>query len=422
MASTALALDGLPRDILTNVLDLLVLRDLRNLCLVSRAFAARCRQNTSFQKYFSTKTLKWTSTEQMQEFVHLTHGNRMGCLLRNLRIVGVVGIPLAVGLQSLTMLLAQAFTNLRLNPAHAGLQSTTLLVQVQAEDGNSELVSIEKVRDWRQVWHTATQTFQIVSLALAESALPIEILDVFGSVDRCSLACDQIGQVLDTLQVSRALGKLKSLSLSLSHHIVEEDSSSKLHAAARSHTNDIARLLELCQQVQNLELHWYNLRRINLNEAEMEERQFFTHVVQSTQFSQLRHCRLNGIYTDENTLLKFLQKASQLCYFSMESIHLHSGKFGPVFDYLTTHAKHLNELDLSNLWETRLIYFYGPGKPHLPTSSASDGPNILTRKGVGCQRKIRYHIAKGQVLGSAQSANWLRRNTVLYGPPDGALR
>jgi hypothetical protein len=259
-------------------------------------------------------------------------------------------------------------------------------------------------------------------LALAESALPIEILDVFGSVDRCSLACDQIGQVLDTLEVSRALGKLKSLSLSLSHHMVEKYSGSRLHTAARSHTNDIARLLELCQQVQKLELHWYNLRRINLDEAEMEERRFFAHAVQLAQFSQLRHCRLNGIYTDEDTLLIFLQKASQLFYFSMESIHLQSGKFSPIFDYLTTHAKHLKELDLNNLWETRLIYFYGPGKPHMPTSSASDGPNILTRKGVGCQRKIRYHLGKGQVLGSAQSANWLRRNTITYGPPDGALR
>jgi hypothetical protein len=346
----------------------------------------------------------------------------MGYLLRNLRIVGVVGIPLDAGLQSLTMLLAQAFTNLRLNSPHSGLQSITLLVQAQVEDGSSELVSNEKVRDWRQVWHAAAHTFQIVSLALAKSALPIEILDVFGSVDRCSLACDQIGQVLNTLQVSRALGKLKSLSLSLSHHMVEEDTGRRLRTAAQSHTNDIARLLKLCQQVQKFELHWYNLRRIKLDEAEMEERNFFAHVVQSAQFSQLRHCRLNGIYTDEITLLTFLQKAGQLSYLRMEWIHLQSGKFGPMFDYLTTHTKHLNELYLNKLWESRLIYFYGPGKLHMPTSSASDGPNILTRKGVHCHRKIRYRFSKGEVLGSAQSANWMRRNTILYGPPDGASK
>lgn len=420
MASTILTLDGLPSDILMDILDLLIFRDLCNLCLVSRTFAALCRQNNFFQNYFSTKRLKLISTEQMQEFVYLTHENRMGCLLRNLRVVGVVGIPLAARLQTLTMLLAEAFNNLRLNSAHPSLQSITLLIQTQ-EDGNSERVSIDKVRDWRQVWHTAAQTFQIVSLALAESALPIEILDVFGSVDRCSLTCDQIGQCLHTLQVSRALGKLKSLSLSLSHHMVEEDSGSRLNTV-RSHTNDIARFLELCQQVQKLELHWYNLRRIKLDEADLEDRQFLAHVVQLAQFSQLRHCRLSGIYTDENTLLTFLQQASQLSYFSMEGIHLQSGKFGPIFDYLTTHAKHLNELNLDNLWESRLIYFYGPGQPHMPTSSASDGPNNLTRKGVDCHRKIRYHFARGEVLGSAQSANWMRRNTVLYGPPDGVLR
>ncbi|RHZ49309.1 hypothetical protein CDV55_101421 [Aspergillus turcosus] len=394
MALTTLTLDGLPRNILADVVNLLVFRDLCSLCLVSRTFAATCRQNTFFQKHFETKTLEWTSTEQMQEFVHLTHENRMGCLLRHLTIVGVVGAPPAAGLQSLATLLTQAFTNLRLNPAHAGLQSTALLVQAHVDNGNGELVSVEKIRDWRKVWQTAAQTFQIISRALADSALPIEKLDVFGSVARCSLACDQIGRVLDTMDESHALEKLKSLSLSLSHHTVEEDSGGRLPAAGRRHANDIARLLQLCQQLQKLELHWYNLHTIKLDEAEMEERQFFTHVVQLAPFTQLRHCRLDGIYTDEITLLTFLQKASQLSHFSMEEIHLQSGKFGPIFDYLTSHAQHLNELHLNNLWESRLICFDEPGKPHFPTTAASDGPNILTRTGVGCRREIRYRFFK----------------------------
>ncbi|EEA25967.1 hypothetical protein TMatcc_005779 [Talaromyces marneffei ATCC 18224] len=424
MASTTLVLDGLPRSILTNVLDLLELRDLCNFCLVSQGFAARCRENAAFQKYFLTKTLKWTFIHQIQEFVHLTHENRMGCLVRNLRIVGVVGIPPATELQSCITLLAQAFTNLRLNSTHAGLQSITLLVEVQVEDGDdhSELVSVEKVRDWKQVWHTAAQTFQIVSLALAESALSVEMLDVFSTVNRCSLACDQIGQVLDALQMSRALGKLKSVSLSLSHHMVEEDSVGKHHTAAQSHAVDIARLLELCQQVEKLELHWYNLRQIKLDKSDVEERQFLTRVLQSTHFGQLQLCQLKGIYTDEITLLTFLQKASQLCGLSMEWVHLHTGKFRPIFDYLTTHASHLNELHLNNLWESRLIYFYGPGKPHFPTSSASDGPNNLTRRGVDCHRTIRYRFSKGFVRGSAQAANGRRRNNILYGPPYGEIR
>jgi hypothetical protein len=84
----------------------------------------------------------------------------------------------------------------------------------------------------------------------------------------------------------------------------------------------------------------------------------------------------------------------------MEEIHLQSGKFGPVFDYLSSHAQHLNELHLNNLWESRLIRFDGPGKPHFPMTAASDGPNILTRTGVGCRREIRYRLVKGQARGS----------------------
>lgn len=415
MVSTQPALDGLPTELLEGVIALLPFQDVCSLRLVSRTIAARSGHG-AFRKHFTTKTVNWTSTEQMQGFVHLTQPHWMGCLLQHLIIIGIAS---AASLEHPSRLLTKAFTNLRLNSAHRGLRSIVLLVK--GHDENNNLVPCEKIRDWRQVWQTAAQTFIIMSCALAESGLPLQELDIFGSITRCSLACNQIGPMLDSIDLSRPLEKLKSLSLSLSHHTAEDPKGKviKSLAAGKRHANDIGRLLKLCRQLESLELHWYNLPGTNLsNEARTEERCFFTYIVHVAPFSQLRHCRLEGIYTDETTLLTFLKKATQLSSLSMEEIHLQTGQFGPVFNYLTSHARSLDHLHLDDLWESRrLICFDSPREPHFPCSAAY-GPDTLTRIGGDCRCTIGYRLMQGRSLGFPQGLKWYRRKTLLYGPPD----
>jgi hypothetical protein len=200
--------------------------------------------------------------------------------------------------------------------------------------------------------------------------------------------------------------------LSLSHH-AEEDLNDK--ALGKSHAEDISRLLELCPQLESLDLHWYNLYA-ELNDTQIEERRFFGHIIQLEQVSQLRNCRLTGIYTSEVELLAFLQKATELVSSDMEEIHLEAGKFSPIFNYLTTNVPHLEHLHLDDLWESRLICFESPGQPHFP-SSATNGPNAITRIGADCQRTVKYRLTRGHALGSAPAANWRRRKGLQYGPP-----
>jgi hypothetical protein len=223
---------------------------------------------------------------------------------------------------------------------------------------------------------------------------------------------------LDSVDLSQALAKIKSLSLSLSHHVIEEEAPDSLPSAER-HVNASGRLLGLCPKLEKLELCWYKLHSTNLSEAMIEEQRFFTHIVELAQLSQLRSCRLEGIETDESTLLAFFNKASQLSRLTMEEIHLKIGKFGPVFNVISGELQHLEYLHLEDLWESRLICFEGPGKSVMPTSNKSDGPNSLTREVDELRRRRRgigYRLMKGQVLGSAQAANW-RRRELLYGPP-----
>jgi hypothetical protein len=221
------------------------------------------------------------------------------------------------------------------------------------------------------------------------------------------------------MNLSRPLEKLKCLSLSVSNHVADDPNGEApgSFAGGKRHAEDIVRLLKLCPQLENLELHWYSLGGIKLNDAQKEERLFLGHIVQLEQVSQLRHCQLKGIYTNEITLLAFLKKAAGLSRLSMEQIILDTGKFSPLFNYLTNHVQHLEHLHLDDLWESRLICFDSPGQPHSP-SSVANGPHSITRIGVDCRRTIKYRLSRGYVLGSAQASNWHRRKNLLYGPPD----
>jgi hypothetical protein len=346
----------------------------------------------------------------MEEFVHLTQPNGMGCLLQHLTVIGIAPAPPADQEHSLDELLSNALANLRLNSTHGCLQTIALLVQGQ---DNNTIIPCSKMRDWRQVWLTAARTFEILCHALAESALPIiQKLDIFDSVSRCSLACDQIAPILDHVGLSKSLEKLRCLSLSLSHHAAEDLNDKAL---GKIHAKDISRLLELCLQLESLDLHWYNLYA-KLDDAQIEERRFFSHIIQLKQVSQLRNCQLKGIHTNEVELLAFLKRATELVSLSMEEIHLEVGKFGPIFNYLTSNVPHLEHLHLDDLWESRLICFESPGQPHFP-SSAANGPNAITRIGADCQRTIKYRWTRGHALGSAPAANWRRRKGLQYGPP-----
>jgi hypothetical protein len=345
----------------------------------------------------------------MQEFVHLTQPNWMGCFLQHLTVIGRAPGVVADQEHILDKLLAKALTNLRANSTCGCLQTIVLLVQGRDDNG---IIPCEKIPDWKQVWLIAARTFEVLCHALAESELPVtQKLDIFDSVFRCSLACDQITPILDSMDLSKPLKRLKCLSLSLSNHATEDLKDKSL---GKSYAEAISEILELCPQLESLDLHWYNLY-LKMNDAHMKERRFFSHVIQSKQLSQLRYCKLKGIYTNEIDLLAFVKKATELSSLSMEDIHLEVGKLGPIFNHLTTNLPHLEYLHFDDLWESRLICFDSPGQPHF-SSDAPNGPNDLTRIGVDCQRTIKYRLTRGHTLGSARSAIWYRRHALLYGP------
>lgn len=419
------AFDELPFEVVEAVTAFLELGDICNLRLVSRTIAAKSGRGT-LKKYFANKTINWTSTTQLQSFVELTRPQCMGCFLKSLTINDRAPTGSRTFSEEIA-LLTEALTNLRHNSVYGGLQAVILTVHGQSIVHNGSMVFPESFPNWRSVWQTAFRTFEITSQALADSGVSVQKLDIFGSINRCSLACNIIAPTLERVNLSKTLMNLKHLSLSLSHHMVEEveeveDSNDETAevglAAGKGYVDDIKRWLERCPQLERLELHWYKLRSHELSEAQIEEQRFFSQIAQlDNHFSKLRNCRLDGIHTDGDSLLAFFRQTIQLASLTMDHVHLKWGIFAPVFDHLTNHLPHLTHLYLDSLSESSIICFDDPGRPYLPSTCDTNGPSHLTRTGADCQRAISYRFFKGRVKGSPDVIRWRRRQALLYGPP-----
>jgi hypothetical protein len=138
--------------------------------------------------------------------------------------------------------------------------------------------------------------------------------------------------------------------------------------------------------------------------------------MRAEQLSPLRHCKLDDIHSSVTTLLAFLEKATQPPHFIMEQVHLKVGRFGPVFTYLANHAQHLNYLQLDDQWESILICFNSTDRPRVPSSSALNGPNKLTRTEDSCRCTIGYRLMRGRAIVSPQALKLRCRKFLLYGP------
>ncbi|KUL84868.1 hypothetical protein ZTR_08198 [Talaromyces verruculosus] len=268
------AFDELPFEIVEAVTAFLELQDIRNLRLVSQTVAVRTGRRT-FKKYFANKAVNWKSTTELRGLVQMTQPQRMGCFLKSLTIKGHAPTTSREYSKEIA-LLTEALTSLRHNSVYGGLESVILTIQGESVVRKGGRAFPETFPYWRSFWQTASETLEITSQALAESGVSVQKLDIFGSIKRCSLACNKIAPLVERVKLSKTLINLKHLSLSLSHHLGEEvkspnDETLEIDlAAGQGYANDIQCLLELCPHLESLELHWYNLRRHELSGAQMK--------------------------------------------------------------------------------------------------------------------------------------------------------
>jgi hypothetical protein len=348
-------------------------------------------------------------------------------------------------------LLSEAFSNIAMNSKTGKLLTLSLEVVVYRENAEQRLHPLAG-GGWRYIWKSAADVYHIAIRALAASKLPIEKLSIFNNrqLQRCSLGCNELGRIsFEDKGLAISLASLKSLSVSFSDRIIfqsiedaerscdpdeERDwdtpdhnrGRDEMQAEAEDEGNFIglAKFLQLCRQLEDLEIHHYRLRSGLLGTLDLHLERVLQRVAEAETLPKLKRLELRGVYVREQDLLAFLQRTGVHKLF-MYWVILYGGTFRSIFDYCTSNAAGMEELYFHKLLEEgRSFYFEGLGashsQPHLIGADPGPRGDTLQRKGDEVKEQIIYSFGGGGVreLSSPKQMERIQQGYREYGPPN----
>lgn len=463
-------LEGCPAEIFEQIVQLLDFEDILSLRRVSRAVIAKATQN-HFKSYFRTKHVKITRTS-LQAFVEATRPGGFACSVQHLVVVGMVykntdleesvrmgaiddtrrsiSPPQAEETSKVVQnrrllerveqrrldferlhesgtdvkLLSEAFSNIVANSRTGNLLSLSLEMGIDQDIllyGKSIDAPCFLQCGLKHLWQRMTDTFHATLRSLAISNISMERLQLFNThgAENYSLACNELGNMnLDKLATS--LASLKSLSVSFSDMIVDEEStrgreggdtdaddidekneegcgrrdladSRGIRASETSHYMGLAKLLRLTSHLQSLDLHQYE--PIMTDGSHRHE--LFQYVSEMEPPPKLMRAELCNLDVEEEHLLAFIQRTN-VRRLSLSNIRLISGNFDSIFAYCSSDAADIEELHFRHLFDGwRRVWFKGPFNEQTPMvvpSGLRNSKLVLIRKGVEVRRPILYRL------------------------------
>lgn len=445
-------LQALQIELIECIVTFLELRDISSLRLTCRTLEDKASQG-SFTKFFKHKNVELT-TRTLQDMVRVTNpGRRLGCLLQHCTITGIARrddeetTTLAIADEGptehhhLQRLLTEAFRNLKQQHSpKGGLASLCFRVAARIEvaaDGELTTIEPDEFRSWRAVWEAARRAFDVAMAALIESQLRVdEHLDVFGSLQGCSLACDTFLAVAQESAARHVFASLKRLTVRLSapplppkpeidYEAVEEEVVIETEVQTQSNRShlilqDIMQVLRIMPALESLKLHWYNLGDNASTSLAASSATPWESNISSVPTTGLKECSLHGIYVSESHLLQFLDVVHPTSL-TLTDIRLMSGTYDPIFKYLTDLDTPVTYIHLDDIRVgINLVHFEIPGNPKFPYLYGGVGPSVLTRQAShnAKEEPIRYRIARRRPLGSPQRYRWRRCKALEFGPPE----
>jgi hypothetical protein len=348
-------------------------------------------------------------------------------------------------------LLSEAFSNIATNSRTGKLLALSLEVVVYRESAEQKLYPLSG-GGWRLIWKSAINTYHTAIRALAASKLPIEKLSIFNDrrLQRCSLSCNELGRIdFEDKGLAISLASLKSLSVSLSDRIIFQSAEDaerscdpdekrdwdipdhnrdrdEIQAEAEDEGNFIglAKLLQLCSKLEDLEIHYYRLHLCLRGTPDLHRERVLQRVAEAETLPNLKRLELRRVYVREQDLLAFIQRTGVRKLF-MYWVIMYRGAFRSTFDYCTSNAAGMEELYFHKLLEEgRSFSFEGLGAYHSqrPFIGADPGPrgDTLQREGDEVKEQITYGFRGGgvPVVVTPQDMERVRQDYREYGPPN----
>ena len=497
-----------PAETIDNIVSFLNLRDICNLRLTSRGLALRVFGAPSFGSHLEQRQVDVTERSLRAVAEATAKPGRLGCFISDLVLVGVVNNTKFLAeevkytaegtgrrakaqqdLGILTrrqteyetlhasrgdiLLLSQIFRNLMAHGRRRGLRSLSLTVVVYREDAQTRLLPKDGF-GWTLIWQAAADTFLTALAAFAASGIAVQRLDVYNSIERCSLACNEPSAVnFEYNMLATSLASLKTLAVSFSDRVINERTEDLGLTGDPSDTWDehledelreredienevyqdstftgLPALVQRCRGLESLELHHYQLKDLILSEEDLifsglnrYRERFFPYIAEMIPLPPLKRVVLRGLRVRSADILAFIQRLQPtLRELSLQHVILLDGaKFETIFGYCISEEAGLERLYLDHLLEPvvmasgaynyrRLVYFTGEPnqEPKLQRRDLPQrGSNTVDRIGAAqIRRPIPYFSVsvpmreRGNRLGAHYPHSRPYLSLCLYGQRD----
>ncbi|KAK6438586.1 hypothetical protein LTR95_005207 [Oleoguttula sp. CCFEE 5521] len=443
-------LTTLPPEVLELIAESLSLSDLNSLRLVNRDLAVTIAKGR-YLNSFKSKRLLLTSDDLLR-FQEGLRNRGPTCALEHLTLVSPLLAPDEEipkdQIEQHAVALATAWQALSTHTPTWRLKHLTL--EVDTCPSYEWITLMAPIRrssypvpdNYQSVLRSALFTFRVTVQALERCTLPLDSLDLFGTIPRCSLPMSELCWLWDRQTTAPWMAGLRNLTISMTP---SRSSSARNNDTAWSTETPqqvtsamgmltdpqaLVRFLKATPNLSGLSVRHYDAYGVQyMNPDAARSTSFAEHlywcdaIAKDVSLLHLSTLTLRHTYATEAGLARLLS-GSPLRSLTMEYVHLkEGGSFQNVLKLISGPRRtvQLQHLALADLWENRLMRFAIPWKREEGDQRLGDdkyGPlHVYVGKSDDLKELIKIARDTSQQSGEIEYVFWLQYCRLQFGPP-----
>lgn len=204
-----------------------------------------------------------------------------------------------------------------------------------------------------QATNQASLVYSCLNAAIAESDVLLDGLSILTDTRHCGVFLQSLlpspSSKAESFKAS--VSSVRNLSIKISSWACYNDQHTTGHEAQKNFVSDsdVARLKCFLEYMPNLHTLHLGLHNSYSSNTDDESCGKLFDAVTPLELPSLRRCTLGGIYTNEKSLLRFLQSHSDLTFLSLQRVLFTSGQWDSIFNHISKNMQGLNLLSLSCL-------------------------------------------------------------------------